>query len=145
MQDGIIKNVSPGEKSITLQLKPEALGSITLMLTSDKNKEIRATIKAESPEAARVIAEQMVSLKKSIEDQGIKVAKLEVQTGTANTGQENSGRNNPHHNLLQEQREMARMRNHMRLMREEGSTLAQDMQNVRRQEKVSGNGIHFVA
>jgi len=144
VQDGILKNVSPGEKAITLQLKPEALGSLTLML-SVKNKEVSATIKADSPEAARMISDQMESLKKSLEDQGLKISKMEVQTGTDSTKQDGAFSGNQQHNLMHERREMVRMRTHMRMMREEGDTLAQDMQNVRGQAKVSGNGIHLVA
>ena len=58
VQDGIYKTMSSGQKQLTLNLNPAELGQMTLIVKTN-GKEISATIRAENPEAARVIADNL--------------------------------------------------------------------------------------
>ncbi|WP_147819191.1 flagellar hook-length control protein FliK [Salidesulfovibrio onnuriiensis] len=144
VNNAIFTNLGQGKKQLTLHLKPEALGAVKVVLQV-QGKEVNATLRAESAEAAKVIADHVESIKQSLENQGLKVNKLDVQTGLA----ENDGRQNwqgeMQHNQARERDEMARMRQRMRNLREGTGILAQDMQNMTDTANVAEQGLHVVA
>jgi len=144
VENAFIQTMNNGAKQLTLQLTPEALGKLSVMLQVN-GKEVSATIRAESADAAKVIAENIDIIKSSLESQGLKVDKLDVQTGLSGSNDYNNWAGQDQHNLAREREAMMAMRNHMRQMREESGVLAQDMQNVREQVINSDQRLYVVA
>lgn len=144
VNNAIFKNLGQGNKQLTLHLKPEALGAVKVMLQV-QGKEVNATLRAESADAAKVLAENMESIKQSLENQGLKVNKLEVQTGLADNGGRNDWQGEMQHNQARDRDEMARMRERMRNLRGTGTGLAQDVQNMSNAARVAEQGLHVIA
>ena len=74
-----------------------------------RDKELSAVIRADSPEAARALSDQLAQLRQTLEQQGFKVSSLEVQTGLANQHGYHTWSGADGHNLMQERQERARM------------------------------------
>ncbi|WP_320172454.1 flagellar hook-length control protein FliK [Maridesulfovibrio sp.] len=144
VKEGVFKNLGQGRSQFSLQLNPNDLGTVNVMLQV-KNKEVQAVIKAENPETAKVIAEHLETVKQALEDQGLKVEKLEVQTGIADHETQNSWQNAEDHNHAQYQEMMSEMRRRWNGMRQGGTSLAQEMQDVGHTASISGNGLYIVA
>ncbi|QGY39083.1 flagellar hook-length control protein FliK [Pseudodesulfovibrio cashew] len=144
VENAVIKNMANGGKQLTLQLTPEDLGKLNILLQVN-GKEVSASIRAENADAARLIADNIDMIRHSLESQGLKVDKLDVQTGLANNQSYNDWFGQNEHNLSREREAMVAMRKHMQQMRENGSALAQDMQSVGRQAMVADQGLHIIA
>jgi hypothetical protein len=82
VENTLLQNMGQGSRQITLILQPEELGNLSVTLTV-KEKEVRAVIKADSPETSALLQDQAATIRKNLEDQGFKVTKLDVQTGLA--------------------------------------------------------------
>ncbi|NDV25757.1 flagellar hook-length control protein FliK [Desulfovibrio sp. JC010] len=143
IQEGVFKNLGQGTKQLTLQLNPHDLGTVNVMLQV-KNKDVQATIRAENPDTAKVIAEQLEVVKQALEEQGLKVEKLEVQTGIADGQTDSSWKNAEDHNTAQYQEMMAEMRKRWQTLRQEGTSLAQEMQSVDHKAQISQSGLYIV-
>uniref|UniRef100_I2PZJ4 Flagellar hook-length control protein n=1 Tax=Desulfovibrio sp. U5L TaxID=596152 RepID=I2PZJ4_9BACT len=120
LETGILRNVGGDAKQLTLHLSPDELGKLSVTLTV-KDKEVRAVIMADNSDTAAMLQEQAAKIKQTLEDQGFKVTKLDVQTGLA---QDNQGtwQSPEQHNLAREQREaVERMRSSLRLARDGGT------------------------
>ncbi|KHK02231.1 flagellar hook-length control protein FliK [Desulfovibrio sp. TomC] len=117
VETGILKGVAQEAKQLTVNLTPDELGPVSVTL-SVKDKEVRAVITADNADAAAALQEQAGKIKQTLEDQGFKVAKLDVQTGLAQDNQ--AGWDSPErHNEAREQREaQERIRSSVRLARE---------------------------
>ncbi|CCO23844.1 flagellar hook-length control protein FliK [Maridesulfovibrio hydrothermalis] len=144
LQEGAFKNLGQGRKQLTLQLNPHNLGTVNVMLQV-KNKDVQAVIRAENPETAKVIAEQLEAVKQALEEQGLKVEKLEVQTGISDRETQGSWQNAQDHNQAQYREMMSEMRKRWQILRQEGSSLAQEMQNVQQTATISQSGLYIVA
>lgn len=144
VQEGVFKNLGQGRKQLTLQLNPHDLGAVNVMLQV-KNKDVQATIRAENPETAKVIAEQLEVVKQALEEQGLKVEKLEVQTGISDGQTDSSWKNAEDHNSAQYQEMMSEMRRRWQTLRQEGTSLAQEMQSVSHKAQISQSGLYIVA
>ena len=144
IQEGAFKNLGQGRKQLTLQLNPHDLGTVNVMLQV-KNKDVQATIRAENPDTAKVIAEQLEVVKQALEEQGLKVEKLEVQTGIADGQTDSSWKNAEDHNTAQYQEMMSEMRKRWQTLRQEGTSLAREMQNVQHKAQISQSGLYIVA
>jgi len=144
VQEGIFKNLGQGRKQLTLQLNPHDMGTVNVMLQV-KNKDVQATIRAENPETAKVIAEQLEVVKQALEEQGLKVEKLEVQTGISDGQTDSSWKNAEDHNSAQYQEMMSEMRRRWQTLRQEGTSLAQEMQSVNHKAQISQSGLYIVA
>jgi len=144
VENGFLQNLSNGTKQLNIQLTPENLGKLNIMLQV-RGKDVSATIRAESVDAAKVIADNIDIIKSSLENQGLKVEKLEVQTGLANNQDSNDWFGNNEHNLARDREAMVAMRAHMKNMREENTGMAQDMQNIREQAINADQGLHVIA
>lgn len=77
VQNAVLQNMSDGQSRLTLQLTPEDLGTLNVMLQVDGDK-LRATIKADTPEAAKTLSDQLGQLRVALEQQGLKVEELSV-------------------------------------------------------------------
>ncbi|SDL33045.1 flagellar hook-length control protein FliK [Maridesulfovibrio ferrireducens] len=144
VQQGAFKNLGQGKSQITLTLNPLDLGTVNVMIQV-KNKEVQATIRAENPETAKVIAEQLETVKLALEEQGLKVDKLEVQTGIADRETQSSWNGAQDHNSAHYQEMMAGMKKRWQALRNGGTSLAQDMQNIEHTATISQSGLHIVA
>jgi flagellar hook-length control protein FliK len=140
VENGFLQQAQNGGRQLTLQLNPQDLGQITLILSVHQG-EVRAQIRAEQGETAAVLTERLAELKASLEAQGLKVKELDVQTQMQNnefSGQWNGERE---HNLMQDAQERARM---IRL-----SHLRRDTGEAARTIPASGaeeeTGLHIVA
>ncbi|MEF2145358.1 MAG: flagellar hook-length control protein FliK [Desulfovibrionaceae bacterium] len=144
VQDAVLRNLTNGGRRLTIQLSPQELGHLSVALTV-KNKEVQAVIRTDSAETSKIVAEQMQALRQTLEAQGMKVTKLEVQTQLP--GQDSQswmGENG--HNQAQAEDARQRMHQRMRLLRSgESEELAQEMKNDPRQAILSGNGLHVIA
>jgi len=145
VDNAVLRTLNSGAKQLTLQLTPENLGKMSIVL-STQGKEVSATIRAESPEAARLIADNIDIIKSSLENQGLKVEKLEVQAGLTENQDYQDWFGENEHNLAHEREAMIAMRNHMKQMREgNGGGVAQDMQQLREQAINAAHGLHVIA
>ena len=107
VQNGFLQSAQNGASRITLQLDPKDLGQISLILSVHEG-EVRATIRAERPESAAALAEQLAELKNTLEEQGLKVAELEVRTGLQEFSNQ-TWTNAQEHNSMQESLHRGRM------------------------------------
>lgn len=145
VDNAFLKTLNNGAKQLTLQLTPENLGKLSIVL-SVQGKEVGATIRAESPDAARIIADNIDIIKNSLESQGLKVEKLDVQTGLNSNQDYQDWFGENEHNLSREREAMIAMRNHMKQMRKEnGDIMAQDLQQLREQAITADQGLHIIA
>lgn len=145
VESGMLKTMQDGAKQLTLQLTPEDLGKLTIIL-SVKNNEVNAVIRPESAEAAKAINDQMHQLKASLENQGLKVDSIEVQTGLQNNLANSNWQGSAEHNAQQELRQ--NFLNNLRLQRTlNGATdLAQEMQPTMETERSSTRqGLDIIA
>jgi flagellar hook-length control protein FliK len=78
VENGMLRSLADGTKQLNIQLTPENLGTVTVML-SVRNKELTAIIRPDSQEAAKAIENQLHVLRLSLEQQGLKVERLEVR------------------------------------------------------------------
>lgn len=143
VESAVLKNLSGGGKRLTLQLTPEHLGTLNVAL-SVKNSEVSATIRADNVETGRIIADQLEAIKQSLEEQGLKVSKLEVQT------QLSGGDQGSWQGLAGQGKEFQQgMWSRMRSMQSGGSGVfsAEQMSEMAREAILSqnGNGLHVVA
>lgn len=77
IQDTLLVRGSSDMKSMEMQLEPEHLGKLTISILS-KNGHVTAQIEAETRIAKEVIEGQLAQLKDHFQQQGIKVASVEV-------------------------------------------------------------------
>lgn len=113
VQNGMFKNLGNGRTQLTLQLDPPDLGRVGIILQVH-DKEVRALIRPSSPEVAQMVSENMSRLKASLEQQGLRVSKIEVQTQT----QENHGQT--WHGQEEHNKARDRMREAVRVARMRG-------------------------
>ncbi len=130
VESGMMKSLENGGKQLTLQLTPEDLGKVTVVL-SVRNHEVNAIIRPESAEAAKAINDQLHQLKASLENQGLKVDNIDVQTGLQNNmNDSNNWQGSAEHNAQQELRQKFLNQRRLQGIRSGETTLAQEMQNT---------------
>lgn len=144
VEQGMLRQLQDGSNRITLRLDPAELGQVSLMLTV-KGGEVRALIRAENPEATAAISEQMSQLRASLEEQGLKVADISVETRLPQDTTNGEWSGTAGFNQEQEMREQARFLQLARMRREAGTGLAQDMQSKSAREEISASGLHIIA
>ena len=139
----MLQNLGEGHQRLTLQLSPEELGTVTVVLTVH-NKELRAVIRAENEESAAALSEQLESLKKTLEEQGLKVAELDVQCGLQDNFASNQWSGENQHNETQDSLEKARAIRLSRLRRDSGMDSSAILQQ-QPAPALSAAGLHIVA
>ena len=145
VEQGVLKNVGQGTKQLTLRLTPPDLGRVHLQIQA-REGEVRVLLRAENGDASKVIADNLHHIRQSLEAQGLKVDKLEVQTQLAdNQFKEGSWQGAQGHNeMLERHRDMARM-SRWRSMHDQSMGVAREMQNVHEQARISSPGIDIIA
>lgn len=145
VESGILKNLGQGTKQLSLELSPEDLGKLNVILTV-KGKEVQAVIRAESPEAEKVLSENMSQLKQTLENQGLTVSKLEVRMSLSqdsNLGQQWAGADK--HNLSQEKRDALERMRTSTLLAGGSENLVHQMQYAGTAVKISQGGLDIMA
>ncbi|WP_243358694.1 flagellar hook-length control protein FliK [Fundidesulfovibrio terrae] len=145
VQTGLLKNMGQGVKQLSLELTPDNLGKLNVVL-SVKGKDVQAVIKAESPEAEKMLSENLQQIKQSLENQGLTVSKLEVRTGLSQDsglGQQWGGAEK--HNLSQERREALERMRTSSILSGDGGGLARQMQSSGAEVKISQGGLNIIA
>jgi flagellar hook-length control protein FliK len=143
VQEALLKDLGQGRKQITLDLDPANLGKLQIMLQV-KGKEVTATLRADDPETAKMLTGQLETIKKALEDQGLKVQDIEVQTGLASR-QDQQLFSADQHNQAQERQDLSNLFARLRNLRSDSAGLAQEMQNVGMQAILSDKGLHVIA
>lgn len=143
VQEAMLKDLGQGRKQMTLDLDPANLGKLQVMLQV-KDKDVHAVLRADDPETARMLSGQLETIKKALEDQGLKVQSLEVQTGLASR-QDQHFFSADQHNQAQERQDLSNLFTRLRNLRSDGTGLAQEMQNVGMQAILSDKGLHVIA
>lgn len=144
VSEAMLKDLGQGRKQLTLSLDPDSLGKVQVMLQV-KGKEVSAVLQAESAETANLLSTQMENLKKTLEDQGLTVQSLEVQTGLASNQERQQLYTADEHNQAQERQEMTRLMSQLRMLRTDGTEVAQDMQNADVQAIFADHSLHLIA
>jgi flagellar hook-length control protein FliK len=146
VQNAVLNNQGDGSKTLSLQLEPENLGRITLILQV-KNQELSALIKTESEDVTQALTQNMEQLRQSLEEQGLKVEKLDVQTQLNQDASRNS-LTPDQHNQAQEQEMRNKMISSWRFLRgqtNDEDVLAHEMQSIPQQVKNSQQGLDLFA
>jgi len=114
VEKGMLSTIKGGGTRLDLQLNPQELGAITVSLTV-RNGEVSAKIRSEKSETTEMLHRQAESIRTNLEQQGIKVDKVEVQQDTRQDQNGLSWQDLNQHNFQQEEdarrEELARLRN----------------------------------
>lgn len=151
VEQAMLSAMRDGSKKLELQLTPGDLGNITLTL-STRNGEVSAIIRSERTETADAMVRQLDVLRTNLEQQGIKVDKLEVQTQAQNQ-QNDSWQNLQQHNNQQEEHarreQLDRLRNLGKVRNSSTSandtSLEQGLQLTSRTAENAAQSLHIVA
>lgn len=144
VERGVLSNLADGTKRLSLELTPETLGKLNVTLTVH-NKEVSAVLRAETPEAAKMLGERLDALKESLEKQGLEVTKLEVRADLS--GEQNAknwfGQNA--HNQAQERREREQTLTAWRFGGRRGEAAAQAVQSEDPRANSAHQGLYLIA
>ena len=114
VEQGMLSTVKGGGTRLDLQLNPQELGSITVSL-SVRNGEVSAVIRSEKSETNDIISRQVDAIRMNLEQQGLKVDKLEVRQETRQEQNSASWQDFNQHNSRQEEdarrEELSRLKN----------------------------------
>ncbi|HZF60782.1 MAG TPA: flagellar hook-length control protein FliK [Desulfovibrio sp.] len=114
VEQGMLSTVKGGGTRLDLQLNPQELGSITVSL-SVRNGEVSAVIRSEKSETNDMISRQVDAIRMNLEQQGLKVDKLEVRQETRQEQNSASWQDFSQHNSRQEEdarrEELSRLKN----------------------------------
>lgn len=151
VEQGLLSTSKNGATRLDLQLHPQELGSITITLTA-RNGEVSAIIRSEKTETAEMVSRQMDAIRINLEQQGLKVDKIEVQLENR---QQDEGlwQNMDQHNSWQEEdarrEELARLKNLASLRNSNGnsnlSTLEQPVHSLTQTARSATRSLHVVA
>lgn len=144
VSEAMLKDLGQGRRQLTVQLDPENLGKVQVMLQV-KGKEVAAVITAEDADTAAMLTANMENLRKTLEDQGLTVQNMEVQTGLASRQDQQAAFNAEQHNQAQERQELSRLFSQLRMLRGDAGELAPDVQNVDMQAILADHGLHLIA
>ncbi len=153
VEQGILSALRDGATRLDLQLHPLELGVLNITLIA-RNGEVSAQIRSEKSETAEMLSRQMEALRINLEEQGIKVDKIEVQVETQQErGQGSAWEDLARHNARQEEdsrreqlarlRNLAMARNNSTILDE--SVLEQPVHIMAQTARYAGQALHKVA
>ncbi|AGC49985.1 flagellar hook-length control protein FliK [Lawsonia intracellularis] len=114
IEQGAFSALRNGTSKLELTLNPLELGTVNVLLTT-KNGEVSALLRPERAETTAALLQQMDSLRAELEQQGLKVAKVEVQTQLKDE-QNMHWQGMDQHNSSQEQSERVRDLERLRML-----------------------------
>lgn len=151
VEQAMLTAMRDGTKKLEIQLNPVDLGTLTLTLTS-RNGEVSATIRSERGETADMLTRQLDVLRTNLEQQGVKIDKLEVQNQAADN-RNSQWDSTQQHNARQEEyarretldrlRTLGRVRNNEPIS--ESQLLEQGVQSTMRAAGNAAQSIYIVA
>lgn len=139
-----------GAARMDLQINAPELGTIGITLIS-RNGEVTAQLRSEKTETMDVLNRQADTIKVALEQQGVKVDKVEVQLENRQDGNifQDLGDHNARQEEFARRQEAARMRNlaNLRNIGENSSSsgLARSMHDIGQPERYAGSALHVVA
>lgn len=153
VEQGMLQALRDGGTRLDLQLHPQELGALTITLVA-RNGEVSAQIRSEKSETAEMVSRQLDAIRINLEQQGIKVDKIEVQLeNPADQGGSDLWQDLGQHNARQEEdarreelarfRNLATVRNNSR--NSEGSVLEQPVHIPGQTARYAGQAMHIVA
>ena len=114
VEQGMLSTIKGGGSRLDLQLNPQELGTINVTL-SVRNGEVSAIIRSEKSETADMINRQVDVIRTNLEQQGLKVDKVEVRQETPQEQNSTTWQDFNQHNTRQEEdarrEELARLKN----------------------------------
>lgn len=148
VERGILTALGNGATRLDLQLHPAELGQLAITLIA-RNGEVTALIKSEKTETAEVMQRQLDAIRINLENQGVRVDKIEVQTETQQDGSRDVFADLGDHNARQEEearrQELQRIRNLASLRAQDNDNLAQSVHNIGQTARYAGQALHVVA
>ncbi len=144
IQDAAFKDLGQGTKQLTLQLQPEDMGTVNVVLQV-KGKEVQAVISSENKDTVAVIHERLDSIRQALEDQGLKVDRLEVRSSLPDSQSFTQWSGAESHNRDQQAEAMSQWMGRLRSMRSGEDFLAQDMQPPTAGANLAQSGLHIIA
>ncbi|WP_308620971.1 flagellar hook-length control protein FliK [uncultured Desulfovibrio sp.] len=153
VEQGMLQALRDGGTRLDLQLHPQELGALTITLVA-RNGEVSAQIRSEKSETAEMMSRQLDAIRINLEQQGIKVDKIEVQLeNPADQGGSDLWQDLGQHNARQEEdarreelarfRNLATVRNNSR--NSEESVLEQPVHIPGQTARYAGQAMHIVA
>ena len=153
VEQGMLSALRDGGTRLDLQLHPAELGAITITLVA-RNGEVSAQIRSEKSETAEMVSRQLDAIRVNLEQQGIKVDKIEVQMeNSADQNNSTAWQDMSQHNARQEEdarreeltrlRNLATVRNNSR--NSEPTVLEQPVHNSGQTARYAGQAMHLVA
>lgn len=152
VERGLLSALKDGGTRLDLQLHPQELGAITLTLTA-RNGEVSARIRSEKSETAEMVTRQLDTIRANLEQQGIKVDKIEVQLQSQQGDDGRQWQNLDQHNSRQEEdarrEELARLKN-LATLRNSGENmqpeiLEQPVHSLTQTARYATQSLHVVA
>ena len=153
VEQGMLTALREGGTRLDLQLHPQELGAITITLVA-RNGEVSAQIRSEKSETAEMVSRQLESIRINLEQQGIKVDKIEVQLeNPADQNGSASWQNLGQHNARQEEdarrEELTRLKNLATVRNNsknsDSSALEQPVHISGQTARYAGQAMHLVA
>lgn len=147
VEQGVLSAMRDGATRLDLQLHPAELGTVGLTLIA-RNGEVTAQIRSEKSETAEMLQRQMDTIRVNLEQQGVKVDKIEVMLENK---QDSSGQFTDlgQHNARQEEearrQELARLRNLAALRNSDETPTVQNLHSAAQQVRHEGRALHVVA
>lgn len=152
VEQGLLTAMRDGATRMDLQLHPAELGTVAITLIA-RNGEVSAQIRSEKGETAEMLTRQLDAIRASLEQQGIKVDKLEVAMQNQNENSDGMAwQDLSDHNARQEEQarreEFARMRNLAALRNRDGAisnTLERSLHTIGETARYAGSAISVMA
>lgn len=152
VEQGMLTTLKGGGSRIDLQLNPQELGAITVSLTV-RNGEVSAVIRSEKSETTDIINRQVDAIRTNLEQQGLKVDKVEVRQESRQEQNSATWQDFNQHNSQQEEdarrEELARLRN-LAIVRNSSananiSTLEQPVHSIGNTARYTTSNLNVVA
>lgn len=152
VEQGMLTAMRDGATRLDLQLHPAELGSMAITLIA-RNGEVTALIRSEKSETAEMMQRQLDTIRVNLENQGVRVDKIEVQLenhqDTAQQFFDDLGQHNARQENNARQQELGRLRN-LAAIRNSGknndeSNLAQNVHDIGQTARYAGQAVHVVA
>lgn len=152
VEQGLLTALKGGGTRLDLQLNPQELGAITITLTA-RNGEVSARIRSEKTETAEMVTRQLDAIRINLEQQGIKVDKIEVQLENKQQDDGSLWQNLDQHNSRQEEEarreELSRLKNLSTMRNASRNTeieaLEQPVHSLTQTARYSTRALHVVA
>lgn len=144
VEDGVLSNLGQGRRRLVMQIDPPELGKLNLVLQV-KDNEVTAMFRAETQDAGRLLSEQFSQLRNQLEQQGLKVARMEVQTQLRDGSGQHNWQGAQQHNEARDQRESTQRSGLLRMMRGNTEELVQELQLDPATARIAREGLDIIA